>query len=321
MKTDTKKNVPEVAVLIPCFNEEKTITKVINDFRHELPEAEIIVFDNNSTDATSELAVANGAILMKEKRQGKGFVINSMFKEVVADIYVMVDGDDTYPANRVHDLIAPVASEEFDMVVGQRLTSHTQKAFPPLHYFGNRLVCWLINRTFSTRLKDPMSGYRVFNRSLARQCPIVAKGFDVETEMTLQLLYRNQKISEIEVDYRERPAGSFSKLKTFRDGGKVLYKLLTIVPSYKPLTFFGSLGLILLIIGLIVGSFVIHEYVAYQYIYSVPKAILATGMMIISGLFFTIGIILHFLNFRLLEESSNTQKLFRIVDRIYRDEK
>lgn len=310
---------PSIAVLIPCYNEEKTIAKVIKDFHHELPEADIYVYDNNSSDKSAELARENGAVVIKEKRQGKGYVIMSMFNDIVADFYVMVDGDDTYPASSVHDLLAPVLNEEADMVVGQRLTSYSQGAFPPLHFLGNKLVCSLVNSVFATKLKDPMSGYRAFNRIVTMQCPVVATGFDVETEMTLQMLYRHMKITEVEVSYRERPEGSYSKLKTFSDGLKVFYKIFSIIPSYKPLTFFGGISLVLAVIGLIVGSFVIREYLLYQYIYSVPKAVLATGLIIVAGILLAIGIILHVLNFRLLEESSNTQKMFRLLDRKFRE--
>jgi len=310
---------PKISVLIPCFNEEQTIAKVIHDFRKELPHADIYVFDNNSQDATASLAAENGAIVVKEKRQGKGHVINSMFTDVVSDVYVMVDGDDTYPASSVHELIAPVVNEEADMVVGQRLSSYTEGAFPPLHVLGNKLVCSLVNSVFSTNLKDPMSGYRAFNRKVTMQCPVVATGFDVETEMTLQLLYRHLKITEVEINYRERPAGSYSKLRTFSDGLKVINKIFSIIPSYKPLTFFGGISLGLAVTSLFVGSFVIREYIRYQYIYSVPKAVLATGLMIFAGILLAVGIILHVLNFRLLEESNNNQKMFSLLDRSLRE--
>ncbi|MFA5835582.1 MAG: glycosyltransferase family 2 protein [Bellilinea sp.] len=299
-----------IAVLIPCYNEQKTIVKVIQDFRNELPNATIYVFDNNSSDGSFELAVNSNAIVVKEKRQGKGFVLSAMLNKVVADIYVLVDGDDTYPAEKVHDLLAPVLKEETDMLVGQRLSNYSQHAFRPLHYSGNKLVCTLINAIFSSKLKDPMSGYRVFNRAVAIELPIVATGFDVETEMTLQLLYRHFKISEIEIPYRERPLGSFSKLNTIKDGFKVLYKILSIMQSYKPLTFFGGIGLMFFICSILVGAFVIREYLLFKYIYSVPKAILASGLMILGIVSVNIGIILHTINFRLLELSSNAAKLF-----------
>jgi len=305
-----------IAVLIPCFNEEKTIVKVISDFQKELPAAKIYVFDNNSTDHSAQLALETGAVVIKEKRQGKGFVISSMLSKIVADIYIMVDGDDTYPAEKVHNLISPVYLEEADMVVGQRLSSYSDKAFRPMHYSGNKLVCSLINSIFSSKLKDPMSGYRVFNRDVAIDLPLVATGFDAETEITLQLLHRHYVIKEIGIDYRERPEGSYSKLRTFKDGSKVLYKIFSILQSYKPLTFYGGMGMILVMFGLFIGSFVIREYILYQYIFSVPKAILATGLIMVAGILTAIGIILHSINFRLLEISSNAYKNAKMIDGI-----
>lgn len=305
----------ELAVLIPCYNENKTIGKVIHDFQVELPNAKIYVFDNNSSDGSYEIAMNNGAIVIKEKHQGKGFVISSMLKKVVADIYIMVDADDTYPAEKVHDLIAPVLNEETDMMVGQRLTDYSQNAFRPLHYSGNKLVCGLINAIFSSNLKDPMSGYRVFNREVAMELPIVATGFDVETEMTLQLLYRHFKITEMEIQYRERPQGSYSKLNTFNDGFRVLYKIFSILQSYKPLTFFGGIGILFWIIAVIIGSFVIKEYFLFQYVYSIPKAILSSGLILLGVMSASIGIIIHTINFRLLELSSNASKMFNYLDR------
>jgi glycosyltransferase involved in cell wall biosynthesis len=303
-----------IAVLIPCYNEHKTICKVIEDFRNELPAAKIYVFDNNSTDGSYELAIQSGASVIKEKRQGKGFVLNSMLNKVIADLYILVDGDDTYPAEKVHDLIAPVLNEEADMMVGQRLSSFSQNAFRPLHYSGNKLVCALINAIFSSDLKDPMSGYRVFNRSVAIELPIVATGFDVETEMTLQLLYRHFKIAELEIPYRERPKGSFSKLNTFRDGFRVLYKIFSILQSYKPLTFFGGIGLLFIMLGMLFGVTILREYVQFQTIHSVANAVLATGCTLLGGVSVTVGVIIHTINFRLLELSSNAVKNFHYVN-------
>ncbi len=219
VKTSQK---PKIAVVIPCFNEVTTIAKGIRDFKFELPDAKIIVFDNNSTDGSGATARKAGAEVIHEKRQGKGFVVSAILQKVRADLYVMVDGDDTYPAESVHSLIALVRDGLADMAVGQRLSDFTNTAFRPMHYRGNQVICSFINIIFSSSLKDPMSGYRVFNRSVALEIPIVAAGFDVETEMTLQMLYRHFKIVEVEIPYRARPAGSTSKLHTFRDGARVL---------------------------------------------------------------------------------------------------
>lgn len=312
-------NLPKIVILIPCFNEHLTIVKVINDFKEQLPEAEIFVFDNNSTDGSLELAKAAGATVIKEKRQGKGFVVSTMLHEVIADYYVMVDADDTYPAEKVHDLLAPVINIEADMVVGQRLTEFAEGAFRHLHYGGNKLVCSMINLIFSSKLKDPMSGYRAFNRSVAINLPIVATGFDVETEMTLQLLYRHFKIREIEVAYRERPKGSFSKLDTWRDGIRVLYKIFSMVQSYKPLTFFGGIGLILLIIGLIIGGFASSSFTVDQLLPNLTQAILSVGFILVGVLSTMIGLILHNMNFRLLEISSIESRLFHLMDRMRKE--
>ena len=239
--------------------------------------------------------------MIKEKRQGKGYVVAAILAKVNADYYVMVDGDDTYPAEDVHKLLEPVALEQADMIVGQRLSNYSEQAFRSLHHIGNRVICRLINSVFSTHLTDPMSGYRAFTRDVADNLPIVASGFDVETEMTLQLLYRNYIIKEVVIPYRARPIGSVSKLRTFRDGFIVLTKIINIFKAYKPLTFFGSLASIFTLFAIFLGYFVVSEYILFQYIYSVPKAILATGCMLVAMNLISVGLILNTLKFRLLE--------------------
>lgn len=312
MMIDSMNNY-RVAVLIPCYNEHNTIVKVINDFHRELPQAEIIVFDNNCTDGSGDLARKAGAITIREKRQGKGFVVSAMMKKIEADIYVMVDGDDTYPAESVHELIQPILDEEADMVVGHRLENYSQNAFRPLHYTGNKIICKIINLVFSSNLKDPMSGYRVFTNEVADELPIVAYGFDVETEMTLQLLYRKFVIKERSIDYRERPHGSTSKLNTFRDGLKILLKIFSIMRAYKPLTFFGGLGLFFVFIGMIISLSMINSSMIFQDVFVVFKGIGAIVLIVVGIISGTIGIILHTLNFRLLELSSiNSKLLYRI---------
>lgn len=294
----------KVVVLIPCFNESMTITKVITDFRNVLPNAKIIVFDNNSTDDTYSKAIEAGAIVIKEKRQGKGFVISAMLRKVSADIYVMVDGDDTYPVDNVIDLIQPILKDEADMVVGQRLSEHSDNAFRSFHIVGNKLVSKLINLIFSSDLKDPMSGYRVFTREVALELPVVAFGFDVETEMTIQLLYRKFIIKEIPISYRNRPLGSVSKLNTFKDGFLVLRKILSISRAYKPLTFFGGSGIFLVLLSLLTGGIL---FIQINSIQSNLLIILLffTAICFMSGVVLgAVGIILHTLNFRLLEVSN-----------------
>lgn len=311
-------NSDKIAVMIPCYNEHSTIIKVIQDFQRELPEADIFVFDNNSTDGSLELARNTGATVVREKRQGKGYVISSMIKSVMADYYVMVDAVDTYPAEKVHELLLPLVNEAADMVVGQRLSDFAEKAFRPMHVSGNKLVCSMINLVFSSHLKDPMSGFRAFTREVALELPILATGFDVETEMTLQLLYRHFTIKEIQIAYRERPSGSYSKLNTFKDGWMVLWKIFSIIQSYKPLTFFGGIGLVLFIIGLVMGGLVIRDFSLYGRVVSFINPILAVGLATVGVISTTIGIMLHDLNFRLLELSSVESRMMHLIDQIYR---
>ncbi len=243
-------NQPTIAVAIPCYQEALTIGKVVADFRRELPAARIYVYDNNCTDGTAEIAAQAGAIVIREKRQGKGFVVAAMFEQVQEDILVMVDGDDTYEASHVHKLLEPVLRGDADMTVATRLSSHGEKSFRPLHVAGNQMVCGIINWMFKSKVSDIFSGYRVFTRESARQIPVTTKGFDIETELTLQALYRGQIIQEMPAPYRARPEGSFSKLNTFSDGFRVLLRLFLIVKSYKPLTFFGGIALILFGLGI-----------------------------------------------------------------------
>jgi glycosyltransferase involved in cell wall biosynthesis len=299
----------KIAVLIPCFNEQKTIKKVVLDFQNALPDAMVFVFDNNSTDDSAKIAQESGAIVIGEKRQGKGFVVNSMFKKVQADFYIMVDGDDTYPVEYVGQLLQPLIHEEADMVVGHRLTTYSTNAFRPLHYAGNRLICQIINAVFSSNIRDPMSGYRAFTREVVKTLPIIAMGFDVETEITLQLLYRRFKIKEIEIPYRERPEGSFSKLRTFRDGLLVILKIFSIIQAYKPLTFFGTIGILLLFIGLIGVLTVIKGFLSDQSMNDLIKLLFASGCFITGFVSIAIGLILHTVNVRLLEISNQLSKL------------
>ena len=291
----------KIAVVIPCYQEELTIGKVVHDFRRELPDAEIYVYDNNCTDRTAENARAAGAIVRREKRQGKGFVIASIFEQVDADILVMVDGDDTYEASRVHELLAPIFEDEADTTSATRLHAHTSKSFRPFHLLGNRLVCGIINWMFKSHVTDVFSGYRAFTREALLAIPITAHGFDVETELTLQALYRGLVIKEIAAPYRERPVGSFSKLNTFSDGFAVLLRLFLILKSYKPLTFFGLGSILLLLFGLAAGSRPVYEYVTERYVYAVPSAILAAALVLLAFLSLGLGIILNSTNLRLLE--------------------
>ena len=306
-----KPGEPRVAILVPCFNEGTTVQKVVEDFRRELPAATVWVFDNNSTDGTADRARAAGAVVRREKRQGKGQVVAAMLEQVDADFFVLVDGDDTYPAKSVHELLAPVIAGDADMVVGQRLSSYDEQSFRPLHIFGNKLVGALINAIFGSSLVDIMSGYRAFNRDVADSLPVVAWGFDIETEMTLQLLYRRYVIRELPIEYGARPSGSESKLRTFRDGARVLLRIFGILKAYKPLTFFGSLALGFFALALLVGAFPIYEYATTRYVESVPKAILAAGLMVLGFLSASVGVTLHTVNYRILEMGSVLGKQIR----------
>lgn len=301
MKSEESK--PTIAVVIPCYQEAKSIGKVVADFRRELPAAKVYVFDNNCTDGTPDIAAKAGAIVIREKRQGKGFVVASMFDFIEEDILIMVDGDDTYEAGFVHELLKPIQRGDADMTVATRLTSHEDKSFRPLHVVGNQAVCGIINWMFRSQVSDIFSGYRVFTRAAVKQIPITARGFDVETELTLQALYRGMVIQEMPAPYRARGEGSFSKLNTFSDGFRVLLKLFLILKSYKPLTFFGGISLILLLLGLAVGSLPVYDYVTdpQHYVHRVPSAILAAALVMLSFFSLGLGLILNSVNLRLLE--------------------
>lgn len=285
----------KIAVLIPCYNEELTIEKVIKDFKKELPDAQIYVYDNNSKDKTAEIAKKNGAIVRHEYKQGKGNVVRTMFRDIDADIYVMVDGDDTYPAEFVHQLIEPVKSGEADMVIGDRLSNGTYQEENKRHFheFGNNLVKKSINILFRTNLRDIMTGYRVFNKMFVKNMPVMTPKFEIETEMSLYALDKKYIIKEIPIIYRDRPSGSVSKLNTVSDGIKVVKTIVNMFKNYKPLQFFTTIAIILFIIGLLVGVPVIYEFFKTQYITKLPSAILATGIITLSVIIGQCGVILH----------------------------
>lgn len=284
----------KIAVLIPCYNEELTIEKVIKDFRKELPEADIYVYNNNSKDKTKEIAIKSGAIVVDEYKQGKGNVVRSQFRDIEADIYVMVDGDDTYPAEFVHQLIEPVRNGQADMTIGDRLSNGTyqKENKRPFHEFGNNLVKKAINVLFDTKLKDIMTGYRVFNKRFVKNMPVLSPKFEIETEMSLYALDKKYIIKEIPIVYRDRPEGSSSKLNTVGDGIKVVKTIARMFKDYKPFKFFGLIALILFIIGLVIGIPVLVEFFKTAYITKVPSAILATGFMGLAAVSLQCGIVL-----------------------------
>ncbi len=284
----------KTAVLIPCYNEEVTIEKVIKDFKRELPEAEIYVYDNNSKDKTAEIARKNGAIVKHEYRQGKGNVVRSMFRDVEADVYVMVDGDDTYPAEEVHKLMKPILEGKADMVIGDRLTNGTYQKENKRHFheFGNNLVKKAINIAFKTNLRDIMTGYRVFNKFFVKTMPVMSPKFEIETEMSLHALDKKFIIEEIPIVYRDRPEGSESKLNTISDGIKVVKTIVKMFKDFRPRQFFWIISLIFILIGLIVGIPVIVEFAQTSYITKLPSAVLATGIMIFAIIIAQCGVIL-----------------------------
>lgn len=290
----------KTAVLIPCYNEELTVCKVVSDFKKELPEAEIYVYDNNSTDNTSRLAEEAGAIVRKEPRQGKGNVVRSMFRDIEADIYILVDGDDTYPAEEVYKLMAPVLKGEADMVIGDRLSNGTYASENKRHFhdFGNNLVRSLINRLFHSHIHDIMTGYRVFNRFFVKNMPVMSEEFQIETEMSIFSLVHRFKIVELPITYRDRPEGSFSKLNTFKDGFRVLVTLFDLYKDNRPFYFFSAIAAVFALIGFLTGLPAILEYFQFQYVYKVPSAILAAGLFIIAFILLILGIILDSLSNR-----------------------
>ena len=284
----------KIAILIPCYNEALTIKKVINDFQKELPEAKIYVYDNNSTDNTYEIALKEGAIVKREPRQGKGNVIRQMFFDIEADFYLMVDGDDTYPAENASEILDALREGKADMVIGDRLSNGTyfnenKRAF---HDFGNNLVKNSINYLYHADIRDVMTGYRGFNRIFVKSFPVMSSGFQIETEFTIHALDKRFKLLEVMVDYRDRPEGSESKLNTVSDGVKVLLTIMKMFKDYKPLMFFSVFSLIFFIVGLLVGIPVITEFISTGFVTKVPSAILATGIMIFSVLLLITGFIL-----------------------------
>lgn len=287
-------NKVDLAVVIPCFNEEQTIGQVVEAFQSELPEAQVYVIDNNSQDTTASRARNAGAVVLREPRQGKGNVIRGIVRRIDADIYILVDGDMTYPANAVRELLNPVLRGEADMVVGDRLSNlsydtYNQRRF---HSFGNRLVRGLVNFLFGANLRDIMTGYRVMTREFLEHLPVLSKGFEVETEMTLHALDKRYRIVEIPIEYRDRPAGSSSKLRTFSDGIRVLSTIVFILKNYKPLFFFNLLSAAAFCAGITIGMFPVLEFVEYRFVRKVPSAILAASLIVLSMLFLCCGLIL-----------------------------
>ncbi|HEM5142595.1 TPA: glycosyltransferase [Streptococcus suis] len=284
----------KIAVLLPAYNEEVTIVKVIEDFKKALPDADIYVYDNNSKDRTNELAREAGAIVRFEPRQGKGNVVRSMFREIDADFYIMADADDTYPAAEVEALLQPLRDGLADMTIGDRLSNGTyaEENKRGFHGFGNNLVRMLVNKLYRGNYNDIMTGYRGFNRLFVKTFPVLSPGFEIETELSIHSLDKRFKLVEVPITYKDRPEGSESKLSTFSDGFKVLRMIFNLFKDYKPLIFFTILTIVCFILGLIVGLPVIGEFAKIGMINKLPSAVLATGFMILSALSFVAGFIL-----------------------------
>ncbi|HEX3279588.1 MAG TPA: glycosyltransferase [Pyrinomonadaceae bacterium] len=282
-----------IAVLIPCYNEEPTVAQVVEQFRAELPGAQVYVFDNNSSDRTAAEARRAGAIVLSERRQGKGYVVQAMFRRIDADFYVMVDGDGTYPPAAIHGLLAPVVSGDVDMVIGSRLHADSQSQFKQMNRLGNRLVRALLNFIFHVQLTDILSGYRVFNRRFVKGLPLFGGGFEIETELTIKAVQRGYRVLEMPVDLSHRPAGSHSKIQFMRDGFLILNTTLALFRDYKPLTFFGSAGLILILLGLIPGGMVFIQFIKTGLVPRLPAALLSVALILCGGISMTVGLILH----------------------------
>ena len=289
-----KKGSKKIAVLIPCYNESKTVEKVIKDYKKVLPEADIYVYDNNSTDGTDKIAKKAGAIVRYEYRQGKGNVIRSMFRDIDADCYLMIDGDDTYPAENAKEMCELILNEKADMVIGDRLSStYFTENKRPFHNLGNKLVRFLINKLFDNNIKDIMTGYRAFSYEFVKGFPVLSKGFEIETEMTIHAVDKNFKLIEIPVNYKDRPEGSESKLNTYSDGFKVLKTIATLFKEYKPAAFFNILSILFFIIALILGLPVFIEYFKTGLVPKFPSLIVSGISLMIALLLCTTGIILQ----------------------------
>ena len=286
----------KIAVLIPCYNESKTISKVVKDYKAALPEADIYVYDNNSSDNTDKIAAEAGAIVKYEYRQGKGNVIRSMFRDINADCYLMIDGDDTYPAENAREMCDLVLSGKADMVIGDRLSStYFEENKRPFHGFGNVLVRKFINMFWGNNkntIVDVMTGYRAFSPMFVKTFPVLSKGFEIETEMTIHALDKNLLLKSVPVSYRDRPEGSFSKLNTYTDGIKVLMTIFILYKNYKPLKFFSTVGLVLAVFSLALFIPLFAEYLKTGLVPKLPTLVVSSIMMLAAFLSFVCGLIL-----------------------------
>ena len=284
----------KIAVLIPCYNESKTIKKVIEDFKRELPEATIYVYDNNSKDGTDEIARQAGAIVRYERKQGKGNVIRSMFRDIDAECYIMTDGDDTYPAENAREMCQAVLERNADMVIGDRLSStYFTENKRPFHNTGNVLVRKLINMIYKSDIRDVMTGYRAFSYQFVKTFPVLSKGFEIETEMTIHTLDKNMGVENIIIEYRDRPQGSVSKLNTYSDGFKVIKTIITLYKNYRPFSFFTWIAAILGVVGVLFLIPVLIEYIKTGLVPKMPSFLSSVFFFICSIQSFFGGLILE----------------------------
>ncbi|MBE5896189.1 MAG: glycosyltransferase [Lachnospiraceae bacterium] len=284
----------KIAVLIPCYNESQTIEKVVTDFKRALPDAVIYVYDNNSTDNTAEIAAAAGAVVRHEYQQGKGNVIRRMFRDIDAECYLMVDGDDTYPADFAPEMAAKVLERNVDMVVGDRLSStYFEENKRPFHNFGNSLVRWSINKLFHNDIKDIMTGYRAFSYQFVKTFPVLSQGFEIETEMTIHASDKNMFMENVVIEYRDRPEGSESKLNTYSDGMKVLLTIAGLFRNYKPMAFFGAISLILAVLGIGFMIPVLMDYARTGLVDRFPTLIVCGFVLMTAIISFFSGMILQ----------------------------
>lgn len=311
MSATTEDKTPRLAVIIPCFNEMLCIARVIADFRAALPDAEIYVYDNNSTDCTADVARAEGAIVRFERRQGKGHVMRRMFADVDADIYVLVDGDDTYEAGAAPRMIAALQVGQLDMVIGSRMATYHESNSRQLHHFGNRSITFLLNTLFGCHLGDVLSGYRVMTRNFVKSLPLGASGFEVETLLTVQALELGAAIEEMETAYKERPTGSTSKLRTVPDGWRIFRTIIYLFKEAKPLPFFISLSLLLALLSIGLGVPVVEEFIRTHRVDRVPTAILAASIGMLSALSLASGVILDSVKNSRVE----TKRLFYLLQK------
>lgn len=306
----------KIAVLIPCYNEAKTVEKVVKDYKKALPEATIYVYDNNSSDGTDKLAKKAGAVVRYEYKQGKGNVVRSMFRDIDAEVYLMIDGDDTYPAENAKEMCNLILEGKADMVIGDRLSStYFTENKRPFHNLGNKMVRFFINHLFHTNVKDIMTGYRAFSKEFVKGFPVLSKGFEIETEMTIHAVDKNYKLVEVPVNYKDRPEGSVSKLNTYKDGFKVLKTIASLFRDYKPKMFFSIIALVFFVLSLGFGIPVVVEFYKTGLVPRIPTLIVACIFLVIALLLWITGVILHVIVKKNKQQYEILMNMFKEMER------